>query len=111
MLPDAKIHLLLAQQIPGLRTEAEPGGAPAKVIQAFTAYTRKMIRTGALPEIRKCFSMAGVLYKNGSRQLRDAIESVFLFGLSPLLNAPVKTLLPASLQNARRQFILNNSQC
>ncbi|WP_298713974.1 hypothetical protein [Chitinophaga sp.] len=49
MLPDAKIHLLLAQQIPGLRNEAS--------------------------------------------------------------GAPVKSLLPVSLQNVRRQFILNNSQC
>ncbi len=55
--------------------------------------------------------MAGVLYKNGSRLLKDTIESVFLYGLSPFLNAPVKSLLPASLQNARRQFILNNTQC
>lgn len=109
MLPDAKIHLLLAQQIPGLRNEAT--GAPAKVIQAFTAYTRRMIRNDEFPEIRKCFSLAGVLFKNGSRMLKDAIESVFLFGLSPLLNAPVKSLLPVSLQNVRRQFILNNSQC
>lgn len=111
MLPDAKIHLLLAQQIPGIRTEAERTVAPAKVIQAFTAYTRRMIRNDELPEIRKCFSLAGVLYKNGSRLLRESIESVFLYGLSPLLNTPVKSLLPVSLQNVRRQFILNNSQC
>lgn len=111
MLPDAKIHLLLAHQIPGLRTEAETSGAPTKVIQSFTAYTRRMIRAGELPEIRKCFSMAGVLYRNGSRVIREAIESVFLYGLSPLLNAPVKSLLPASLQTLRRQFIVNSSPC
>ncbi|WP_156093007.1 DUF7674 family protein [Chitinophaga rupis] len=51
-----------------------------------------------------------MLYRNGSGLLRNAIESVYLYGLSPLLdtacnNQPVKALLPVRLQQLRIQQI------
>lgn len=110
MLPDAKIPLFIAQQIPALLPGMQQAGAVTKAIGAFSAYTRQLIKGGQLNEVKKCFSMAGVLYRNGSAALKCTIENVFLFGVSPFLEAQhVKELLPASLRNARNrqlQFII-----
>ena len=53
-------------------------------------------------EVKQCFSVAGVLYRNGSAVLKNAIEGIFLFGISPLLDAKrLKELLPLPLQQLR----------
>jgi hypothetical protein len=117
MLPDSKISQLISLQIPGLTYvmwQYRASGPLYEVIHVFADYTRRMIRGGQLSEAKKCFTIAGVLYRNGSRLLRNAIESVYLYGLSPLLdtafgNRPVKTLLPAVLQQARTEQLHNGT--
>ncbi|MGX5818021.1 DUF7674 family protein [Chitinophaga lutea] len=104
MLPDAKIHQLIASQFPALPvpTAAAPGAA----ILSFTRHTRQAIRRGRIEEVRKCFAMAGVLYRNGSSLVRTAIENVFLFSISPFLDGRgLKLFLPASLRAARNSFV------
>ncbi len=119
MLPDSKISQLISQQIPGLTNtlwQYQVSAPLYEVIHVFADYTRRMIRGGQLNEAKKCFTIAGVLYHNGSGMLRNAIESVYLYGLSPLLdtvhaafgNRPVKALLPVTLQLARAQQIRNS---
>ncbi len=110
MLPDAKVPLLIAHQIPAL-SGIQQGAVLTKIIGVFSAYTRNAIREGQVPEIRKCLSMAGVLYKNGSKGLKNAIESVFLYSISPFLDSPIKSYLPVSLRQIRHQIILNNALC
>jgi hypothetical protein len=113
MLPDSKISQFISLQIPGLSYPMQQfvkNGAVCKVVHAFADYTGTMIRGGQIQEVRKCFTMAGVLYHNGSALLRNAIESVFLYALSPFLytqysNQPVKELLPLSLKHIRIQHI------
>lgn len=120
MLPDSKISQLISLQIPGLTYvmwQYRVTGPLYEVIHVFADYTKRMIRGGQLSEAKKCFTIAGVLYRNGSGLLRNAIESVYLYGLSPLLdtadaafgNRPVKTLLPAVLQQARTEQLHNGS--
>lgn len=111
MLPDAKVPLLIAHQIPALTPGMQPGALLTKTIGVFSAYTRKAITEGRVFEIRKCLSIAGVLYKNGSKALKNAVESVFVFSISPFLDSPVKSYLPASLQQVRHQIISNNALC
>lgn len=103
MLPDAKIPQLIGSQIPALLTGMQQhGAAVTRTIGTFSMYTRQVIRLGRVQEIRRCFAVAGVLYKNGSAMLRTAIEGVFLFSISPLLDSQhVKELLPASLRRVR----------
>ena len=110
MLPDAKVPLLIAYQIPALAGMLR-ANVLTKSIGVFSAYTRKANREGRTSEIRKCLSMAGVLYKNGSNGLRNAIESVFLYSISPFLDSPLKVYLPVSLKQVRHQIILNNALC
>ncbi|WP_343700644.1 hypothetical protein [Chitinophaga sp.] len=106
MLPDAKVPLLIALQIPALKYSLPSTAAVTTAIGAFSAYTRQLIRLGQLQEAKKCFSMAGVLYRNGSQLLKTAIEGVFVYAVSPFLDAqPVKDLLPASLQQVRSRHL------
>lgn len=106
MLPDAKIPQLIAQQIPALKPGMEQGGAITKTIATFSAYTKQLIRGNRTGEVKQCFSIAGVLYHNGSALLKNAIESVFLFSISPLLDAKrLKELLPAPLQQLRYRHV------
>jgi hypothetical protein len=108
MLPDAKIPLFIACQIPALRNGMEQTSAVNAAIQAFSTHTRQLIRLGRLYEVKKCFAMAGVLYTNGSQRLRSAIEGVFIYAISPLLDGQnVKELLPASLRQVRNHHLYN----
>lgn len=109
MLPDAKIPLLIAQQIPALSPGMEQTGPVTQTIRTFTAYTKQLINKGQLQEVKKCFSMAGVLYRNGSTLLNNAIEDVFLYSISPFLDAQqfVKESLPQSLKHLRNQQLKN----
>lgn len=109
MLPDAKIPLLIAHQIPDLLPGMQQAGAVSQTIRTFTAYTKQLINKGQLAEVKKCFSMAGVLYKNGSTLLKNAIEDVFLYSISPFVDAQhyVKECLPQSLAHLRNQQLKN----
>lgn len=106
MLPDAKIPLLIACQIPALANGMPETGAVTTIISAFSAHTRQLIRLGRLQEVKKCFSVAGVLYKNGSNALKSAIEGVFIYAVSPFLDTQnMKDLLPASLRQVRNSHL------
>lgn len=109
MLPDSKISQLIGLQIPGLTFPAEQQqpakGSISKVIHTFADYTGKMIRSEQLHEVKRCFNVAAVLYHNGSSALRNAIESAFMYTLSPLLCGKHKELLPLSLKNVRIQHL------
>ncbi|MEC5147946.1 hypothetical protein [Chitinophaga sp. 212800010-3] len=107
MLPDSKISQLISLQIPGFTFTGEqlPKNPISKVIHTFADYTGRMIRNEQLQEVKRCFTVAGVLYHNGSSVLRNAIESAFLYTLSPLLCGKHKELLPLSLRNIRIQHL------
>ncbi|CAL1521237.1 hypothetical protein [Chitinophaga sp. MM2321] len=108
MLPDSKISHLIGLQIPGLSFPMQQLPTTeriCKVIHTFADYTGKMIREEQLQEVKRCFTIAGVLYRNGSSLLRNAIESVFMYALSPLLGMQHKALLPISLRTVRIQHL------
>lgn len=114
MLPDSMVSQLISLQIPALAVMMQPTvkKGVCKVIHDFADYTGNMIRVGEFQEVKRCFGMAAVLYHNGSQSLRNAIESVYLYALSPLLctrhsNMPVKELLPVALRNVRIQQLQN----
>lgn len=103
MLPDSKIAQLINSQLPGIDFQASGNVIVSKVISTFAAYTLRMIRTEHLNEVRRCFTMAGVLYRNGSNALRNAIEGAYVYTISPLINKQHLALLPLSLRKIRVQ--------
>ncbi len=108
MLPDSKISRLIGHQIEGLTVAMEQHngrGKVSKVIHSFADYTGQMIRLGRTEEVRRCFTMAAVLYHNGSAVLKNAIESVYVYALSPLIQNNVRALLPATLRQIRTHHL------
>lgn len=108
MLPDSKISQLIGLQIPGLSFPMQQISTKervSKVIHTFADYTGNMIRQEQLQEVKRCFTIAGVLYRNGSNVLRNAIESVFMYALSPLLCTQHRDMLPLSLKTVRLQYL------
>lgn len=106
MLPDTGIPQLIAHQIPALQPGMQQGSAITKTIATFSAYTKLLIRRDRIQEVKQCFAIAGVLYHNGSAQLKNAIESIFLFGISPFLDARhLKELLPVPLKQLRYRYV------
>ena len=108
MLPDSKISQLIGLQIPGLSfpmQQLTTKERVSKVIHTFADYTGNMIRHEQLQEVKRCFTVAGVLYRNGSNALRNAIESVFIYALSPLLCTQHRDMLPSSLRTVRIQHL------
>ncbi|MBV7528550.1 hypothetical protein [Chitinophaga sp. sic0106] len=108
MLPDSKISQLLGHQIQGLAVAMEQHngrGKVSKVIHSFADYTGQMIRLGKTAEVQRCFTMAAVLYHNGSALLKNAIESVYIYALSPMMQYQTKNLLPATLRRIRTHHL------
>lgn len=107
MLPDSKIAMLIGSQLPGISFPVDqlPAGKVivSKVINTFADYTGRMIRSEHLSEVKRCFIVAGILYKNGSSALRNAIEGAFIYTLSPLLLKKHQALLPIALKTIRIQ--------
>ena len=108
MLPDNTIAAIIGSQIPELTMTLQTLRKPAlyKIIHAYTDYTSSMILKENWAEVKKCAAFAGVLYRNGSHVLRNAIENVYVYGLSPLLpmhRYQEVALLPVSLQTVRVQ--------
>lgn len=102
MIPDESISKLIEQQVPAFK----PGlnNSVSKVMHAFMEYTSSLVRKGQLHEAGKCFRIAGVLYRNGSNLLRNSIENVYIYGVSPLIDAHRQTLtalLPLPLKQLR----------
>lgn len=104
MIPDENISQLIARQVPDFKVGQ--GKSVSNTIHAFMEYTSALVRNGQLHEAGRCFRMAGVLYRNGSNMLRNAIENVYIYGVSPLIDMykqPLNELLPLSLKQVRIQ--------
>ncbi|UYQ92685.1 hypothetical protein MKQ68_21640 [Chitinophaga horti] len=104
MIPDERIPELIHQQLPAFT--AARGNSVSKVIHAFMEYTSTLVQKGQLQEAGRCFRIAGVLYRNGSNLLKNAIENVYIYGLSPLVDThqqKLNELLPLPLQQVRIQ--------
>ena len=113
MLPDSKVSQLIGNQITGLSSAMQLYSGRdkvSKVIYSFADYTKRMIHLGRLDEVRRCFTMAAVLYHNGSMVVKNAIECVYVYTLSPLLHTRqqhvnMKELLPVTLLRLHRHHL------
>lgn len=98
MLPDVKVPALIAQQIPALQAGMQPGRAITKTISLFAAHTQQLIKHHQLTEVKQCFSMAGVLYHNGSALLKMPSK---VFSCSAFLRCWMRIILKTC---CRRRF-------
>jgi len=115
MITQAEIKNVLVNRFPSFKIGDMDYADVYKMISRFADYTREAIKTGNLPLIRECFKTSDFLFKEGNREIKNAIENVFVFSLAVFLDAPgalsrqVKDLLPASLrEDYKHQFMTLN---
>jgi hypothetical protein len=75
-----------------------------KTIQYFADFTKQLIQNGNFKEVKHCFKIADKMLQQGNSAVKNAIENVFVFSLSSVLDMSnpicdkVKSLLTDSLR-------------
>ena len=86
-----------------------------KTIQCLTDYTRVKVMQHNLRVVKKCFAIADNIYATGNALVKDAIENVFVYSFSALLNLgsraekrALQALMPICLHTVYVQQILKS---
>lgn len=76
-------------------------------IQCLTNFTRKKIIQHNLKDVKKCFAVVENIYSNGNILVKDAIENIFIYSFTSLLNAgnkeeviQIQAMMPLCLHSA-----------
>jgi hypothetical protein len=91
---------ILKANVPDLKIEKASEYNLTKIIDGFAGYTIDLIKTGNLSAIKDCFNTAEQLLTDGSNEVKNAIENVYVFSISLFfdmahaVSKQVKELLP-----------------
>jgi len=94
---------IFKQSVPELQIEQSSECNINKIIDRFAGYTIDLIKKGNLPAIKNCFSAADQMLADGSNEVKQAIENVYVFSISIFfdmahaVSKQVKELLPEHL--------------
>ena len=85
MINEEDLYPLLGNRLPGLQAEINNMGdsaCPYKLAAFFAVYTKRLIAARNYREVKKCFSEAEELFRNGCPTIKDAMENVYIFSVS-----------------------------
>jgi len=88
MIQEKDLYFLLKRIIPDIQKELIHAGdtnCPYKIAAFFAVFTRKLIRSGNLNEVRNCFGLAENLLENGNYTVRNAMENVYIYSVTQSL--------------------------
>jgi hypothetical protein len=80
---------LLGNELPDLNTELEKLSNPQNIyvsVKCFAEFTKKLIKSGNLSEVKHCFNLAEKMLLQGNKTVKNAIENVYVFSVSSLLD-------------------------
>ena len=106
MITQYEVPSLLRQEIPQLVEKTYPSKVSLEIytsIHSFIDFTRHAVEDHNLTLAKKCFALAGNLYRNGDRMVRLIIENSFIYSFSSLMPQDriekliVKSMIPDSL--------------
>ena len=86
-------------------------------VNLFLHYTRDKVHEHNDQVAKKCFRLADKLYRHGDRAVKRAVENVFVFSLSSVLQScgrerpEVLPLVPRSLRNVYLKQVLHQHGC
>ncbi len=89
MIHESQVPDLLGKQIPAINPELEKLaglGNVYKTVQCFADFTRNLAGAGNLPAVKSCIGIAEEMLEKGNNTVKNAIENVFLYTLSPILD-------------------------
>lgn len=116
MLNQYEVPAYLAEKIPGMEQELKtvsPTLNIFKTIQCLASYTRKKVTQHDFTAVKKCFAIAEDVYMEGNTQVKNAIENIFVFSFSSILNLgsneekrQLQALMPLHLHTAYIKQVL-----
>jgi hypothetical protein len=105
-----EVPACIEDEFPEIRNELKmvaPSGNVFKTLQCLAGYTRRMIAVHNYRAVRKSFLLAEKIYNHGNTVVKNAIENVFVYSFSAMLNrceeqeVPViHAMMPLSLYSA-----------
>jgi len=86
-----------------------------KCVQCLANYTKRKLVEHDLVALKKCFAIADEVYVQGNALVKDAIENVFVYSFSSLMNLcsaddkkKLQAIMPICLHTAYVQQILRS---
>jgi hypothetical protein len=108
MIRESEVINILGEKIPEINAELEKlphTGNVYKSVQCFADFTKELIHTGNLKGVKHCLNVAETMLEDGSLAVKNAIENVFLFSLSAVLDltSPVSQAVKEMLRGPLRK--------
>lgn len=107
VIKEQEVVNILGNEFPTINYDLEriPNSCDVyKSVKCFVDFTKQLALKGNFKEVKHCFTVAEKLLRNGNNTVKNAIENVYVFSLSSIIdfNTPlskkVKELLTDSLK-------------
>lgn len=108
MLRESEVKYFISNDIPALSIELsyiKDDNDVYKVIECLTGHTKVLIREERIAEVEECFKAAYELLHEGNRLIQLAVENIFIYSVSRLLEVSLSAAQPV-----RKMFLQNFSK-
>lgn len=89
MMNQFEVSACLADKLPEMKTTLKNTYATLnvfKAIQCLVNYTKQKLVQHDIPAVKNCLYVAEYIYSKGNKLVKNAIENVFIYSFSSLLN-------------------------
>jgi len=92
-----EVPACIADELPEIGNELKtvPSSNVFKTLQCLAGYTRRMIAVHNYGAVRRSFTLAEKIYNHGNTVVRNAVENVFVYSFSAMLNRCEEKEVPA----------------
>jgi hypothetical protein len=110
MIRECEVKYRISNELPALAIELSyirDENDIYKAIECLTTHTSSLIREDRVNEVEQCFEMAYELLHEGNRLVQLAIENIFIFSVSHLLEVSLSVAQPVRklfLENFRKEY-------
>jgi len=115
LITENEVVELLGSELPGINPlleKAAGSGSVYKVVQTFVDFTRQLLATGNLKEVRHCFSIAETLILEGNAGVKNALENVYVYSIGTVVAlSSLKTNVLKELFNGALKKEYNRQMC
>ena len=116
MISQQNLHEYISNAIPGLLSAQENSNdnSPYHVAGEMIRYTATMVLDNKMPEARECLTLAENVYNNGSDEVKNAVENVFVYSFSHTFFCDEEKrrrlidILPSSLYSLYKKQVLSS---
>ncbi len=108
---------ILGDELPGINCELEKiagGSNVRRMMVCFAGYTRQCAEKGNINTLATCFSIAETLLNKGNHVVKSAVENVYLFSVSSILEIAspfqkqIQQLIPLGLKDSCQRLKVSN---